>query len=130
MAEEAKATIQMWPHYKNFENLKTIEDIKKHFPDGKCNEMNLFMASTSGVHGSYTTLDDIQKCYDKGCNCEEYDGFEGHDFTLTVMIFHPRLVCIKYGNIEVAEKDIPYLRGLVASSVDAFDESQTGNFSK
>lgn len=107
---------QVTSHYAVHESLKTIDDVKAHFPDGKADARNWFVASTSGVHGTYDTLDDI-----------EY-GKDGHFPThLTVLIIHPRTVVLKFGVIEVHQDDIAYLRGLIGSTLGAIAASQWGN---
>jgi len=72
------------------------------------NSMNLLIPSTSGVHGSYCTLDDIETNLERG---EE-------DYTpnLTIMIFRPRVLHIIYGTVLVTLGDIPSLRELLSLS--------------
>lgn len=48
---------------KNDEN--GMEYIKLFFPEGECDEMNLIFFSTSGIHGSYVTIEDIEKSLEK-----------------------------------------------------------------
>ena len=78
--------------------------------------MNWLFLSTSGIHGNYTTLDDIQDWYD------DPDSFNASDWLsdtnkpediipfITVLIVQPRLVNMLYGHIRITEEDIPYLR--------------------
>jgi len=105
-----------------------MEDIKRVFPTGKANDMNWFIASTSGVHGTYETLDDIEEQL-KNPNIEEY----GEDYipTLTFQIIMPRMVCVSYGNVQVKNQDdVDYLRGLISSTVNAIADTQYHNISK
>lgn len=109
-------------HYSIFA-LETLDDVKRIFPDGKCNTLNWFYASTSGVHGSYRTLDDLEKEWD---DVDEESGKPYRD--ITVQILMPRMVAVMYGSIEIENKeDIQWLRNLVQSSLEAIRESQQGN---
>lgn len=87
--------------------------------------MNWLILSTSGIHGSYTTLDELE--IDDGTNEDEslwQDGIA----TITAMIFQPRRLSIVYeGELEITRDDIPYLRKIVSKTVLGFIESQRGN---
>ena len=115
-------------------SLDDIDDLKRIFPEGKCNTLNWFYLSTSGVHGSYTTLDDIEKGWDivkkEGWDEEVDDwpeGYCGRDITVGVLM--PRMAKVIYGNIELETRDdIRWLRELLNSSIEAIVESQEGNF--
>lgn len=109
-------------HYSIFA-LETLDDVKRIFPDGKCNTLNWFYASTSGVHGSYRTLDDLEREWD---NVDEESGKPYRD--ITVQILMPRMVTVMYGSVEIKNKEgIQWLRNLVQSSLEAIRESQQGN---
>jgi hypothetical protein len=117
MPEAGMLTI--WPHYKTIDSIKSIADLRELFPDGKADELNWCFLSTSGVHRSYHTLDDMHIP-------DEDDGTFFRN--VTVLVVHPRLVVLKYGHITVeTDEDEKWLRGLVRSSVDAVRESQKGN---
>lgn len=77
-----------------------LETLQGIFPDAKADEMNFCLFSTSGVHGTYTTIE------------------EGlvEDFEVTVLVVHPRLVCLKYGTVRVTAENVAYLKALRASS--------------
>lgn len=115
-------TLEVWPHYKVSE-IKSIKDIKSIFPDGKANVLNWFFASTSGIHGSGATLDDIEKYF--GWNGEE--PLEVEDNYLTVLVVQPRLCVLRYGAFEIQPEDLEYLRELVRSTLSAVRQSQLGN---
>lgn len=87
--------------------------------------MNWLILSTSGIHGSYTALDELE--IDDGTNEDEslwQDGIA----TITAMIFQPRRLSIVYeGELEITRDDIPYLRNIVSKTVLGFIESQRGN---
>lgn len=110
-------------HYKVIRSLETMEDIRSNFPDGKADEFNWFFASTSGAHGTYTTIDQIEKSWDLSPDDENYRR------SLTVLIVHPRLCVLKFGEVEIRQRDdITFLRGLVSSTIEAIKESQKGNY--
>jgi hypothetical protein len=105
-------TITSLPHYKLYP-ISSVHDVREIFPDGKADLMNWFFLSTSGVHGSYATLDDL------------YTGDYGG--SITMLVVQPRLVVVRYGEVEVEKDDIPFLRGLVTSTIQAVAQSQEGN---
>lgn len=82
-----------------------LEDLRKMFPEAKTDLLNFCMFSTSGTHGSYTTIEEIEEIIDK-------DGPQ----TLTVLVVQPRTVRMLYGDIWVAADDIEFLKALRASS--------------
>jgi hypothetical protein len=72
--------------------------------------MNFLMFSTSGVHGSYSTIEDIERSLGK--KDEERED-------LTILLVQPRTVTLTYGVIDAAEitpDDIPLLKRLRAES--------------
>lgn len=116
-------SIHIWPHY-DTKHLEGMDDLRGMFADGKCNELNFVLFSTSGVHGSYTTIEEIEASLLKyGENPaflnddnsydvpEDYCGSE-----LTALIVHPRLCVLRYGNVKVRLEDIPYLKRLRQSA--------------
>lgn len=60
-----------------------MDAIKAMFPDAKADELNFVLFSTSGIHGLYATIEE--------CQAEGY--------SVTFLIVHPRLVCLRYGNV-------------------------------
>jgi len=104
-------------YYKNH-HIEGIEHLKGIFPDGEANDLNWCMLSTSGVHGLYINLDDIEKEFNKG---------EHRVLDITVLVIMPRIVSMLWGNISIVLADIPYLRKLVTSSLRFIGESQIGN---
>jgi len=74
------------------------------FPDGEANEMNFCLFSTSGVHGTYQTIEEEEA--GPGCG-------------VTFVIVHPRLVTMQYGNVEPkTQEDFAFLKKLRQSSKD------------
>ncbi len=64
--------------------------LRRLFADaGEIDEMNLVLFSTSGVHGSYLT---IEEAYDEGQ-------------PVTFLVVHPRTVTLRYGNVWMFNKD-------------------------
>jgi len=110
-------------HYHVFDGVKSIEDLKTIFPEGKADDLNWVFLSTSGVHGSYTTLEDLEKDPDYADSIDE-DG-NSH---ITVLVLHPRMCCIKFGHMKFnLKKDSAYLRGLVKSTVEEITKFAEGN---
>lgn len=112
-------------HYNLFQIKGGMSSLRAIFQDGVADELNLVAFSTSGVHGTYTTIEEIEHTISKyGPNAdfgnEEWpDDFHGYD--LTVLIIHPRICCLRYGNIKVQSlEDVSFLKRLRESSVAAF----------
>lgn len=106
-------------HYNLFHIRGGIAALKDLFPEGRADELNFCLFSTSGVHGSYTTIEDIEeslRLYPNGPpDAEDWpDDYCGTK--LTVLIVQPRICCLRYGNIDVRPEDIPYLKQLRQSS--------------
>lgn len=101
--------------------------LREMFPDGDANELNFVLFSTSGVHGTYTTIEEIEQSLMEYGQRPAFlsDGDEGeipddwHGTSLTVTIYHPRIIGVGYGNVEVSIEDIPFLKKLRESSWQA-----------
>jgi hypothetical protein len=96
-----------------------VAALREMFPLGEANTMNFVLFSTSGVHGSYVTIEEIEAGLEKYGSDPEFGDEEPDDWLgnmLTVLIVQPRLVCMRYGNIAVKLADIPFLKQLRASS--------------
>jgi hypothetical protein len=110
-------------HY-NIYGLKSsasaMEFLKQYFPDGEANALNFVLFSTSGVHGTYTTLDEIEhsmKTYPNGYGDEEDTPDDYHYPEVTVLIVQPRIVGMTYGNVKInSMDDLRYLKKLRKSS--------------
>ena len=110
-------------HYQN-DKINDIDDLKSLFPKMKANSLNWCIFSTSGVHGSYFDLDEIEHSLKNNLN--EYD--TGYcDPILTVLVIKPRIVSLGWGNIEITLNDIPFLREIARSSLVEINASQKGN---
>ncbi len=92
--------------YYAVQKIKSIDELKRLFPQGIADPMNVVLFSTSGIHGSYTTIEELFKPGE--------DGFVPDK--ITVLVIHPRTVSMRYGEIKVAKEDLEYLEILRASS--------------
>ena len=92
--------------------IEGMDALRGMFPDAKANELNFVLFSTSGVHGTYNTIEEAERfliCDDVECSSE-----------VTFLIVHPRLVAMRYGVCNPANQDdIDYLKRLRASSKEA-----------
>jgi hypothetical protein len=120
-------------HYNLFHITAGIESLKCIFPDGKANEMNFALFSTSGVHGSYTTIEQIENSLTKYADYkpkEDEDWPDDYrDTELTIQIVQPRICCLRYGTMEVTLADIPYLKKLRETSWEAMQTIGRGTIS-
>lgn len=86
-----------------------MDALRGMFPDAKADKMNFVLFSTSGVHGTYNTIEAAER-FLKG---EDAEGFS----EVTFVIVHPRLVAMRYGVCTPENQDdIDYLKRLRASS--------------
>jgi hypothetical protein len=101
-------------HY-SIKQINTFEELKEIFgDDAKADDLNFCLFSTSGIHGTYLTIEDIEQSFLLGEDNDAYCGTE-----LTVLVIHPRTVTLKYGNIEVTKENIDWLKTLRQSSKEA-----------
>lgn len=90
------------------------------------NELNFVGFSTSGVHGMYTTIEeverDIRKFGPDGCgvdDCDHNDGY--HPREVTFLLIMPRIVSMTYGNATCRTlDDVKFLKRLRRESRKAF----------
>lgn len=79
--------------------------LRQMFPDGKADDLNFCLFSTSGVHGTYCTIEDAEA---------------GEVRDVTFVVVQPRIVGIRYGNCEPrTPEDFAFLKALRASSREA-----------
>lgn len=83
------------------------------------NRMNFVMFSTSGVHGTYGTLEDAQRRIDgkpcAGCSaqsrCFTNECQEDRNMDITFIIMQPRLVRTLFGNLTVqTQEEVDFLK--------------------
>ena len=84
------------------------------FGDEAPDDQNFVLFSTSGVHGSYNTIEDIDSWLHDNPKARDPDGD-----ILTVLVVCPRLVHMKYGDIRVQPEDIERLKTIRAESLAA-----------
>lgn len=79
--------------------------LRELFPEGEANELNAVLFSTSGVHGFYTTIEEVQA------------GGEEAPADVTFVVLQPRIVCMRYGSCQPkTPEDFAFLMKLRASS--------------
>lgn len=90
-------------------NVSGMDALRGMFPDAKANNMNFVLFSTSGVHGTYNTIENAESVIIGATS-------EGAN-EVTFLIVHPRLVSLRYGTCEPRNmEDIRFLKALRASS--------------
>jgi hypothetical protein len=100
-------------------NISNMDELKELFPDYVDYTFNWLFLSTSGVHGSYLTIDDLEKCIKSDPEFVP---------SITVLVVQPRTVKIFYGDLEeISVDDFKWLRQAVEKTIDAIKRSQEGN---
>jgi hypothetical protein len=89
-------------HYSVRAQIRSLDDLRDYFPEPVADEMNFCLFSTSGVHGSYCTIEEAEADPEIG--------------EVTVLVVQPRRVMLAYGNVPVTPETAPYLKALRASS--------------
>ena len=109
-------------HYNHY-SVKTemaIAHLRRIFPEGKANELNFVLFSTSGVHGTYATIEEAEKYLTTAPVERDEDCYDNQ---ITFVIIQPRLCTIHYGNCEPESlEDIKFLKSLRQSSWEAVQE--------
>jgi hypothetical protein len=83
--------------------------LREMFPEAKADELNMVLFSTSGVHGTYCTIEEVEEDMAR----PEREGPRD----VTFVIVQPRLVAMRYGCCEPqSADDIDFLKRLRASS--------------
>lgn len=87
--------------------------LRELFKDGEADELNFCLFSTSGVHGMYTTIEEVEASVIHGKKDE--DGYGPDD--VTFLVCHPRIVCMRYGNCKPKTlEDFAFLKKLRETS--------------
>lgn len=102
-----------------------MQEIRELFPNGIADELNWLFVGTSGVHGSYNKIDDVEYIL-RGEDPEEEPLPNGRAL-ITVLIVHPRRCVLRWGEVQVNMEDLNYLRKLVRSTIENIQFSQGGN---
>lgn len=115
------------PHY-SVASIKTMAEVRTFFPDGEASELNWLFCATSGVHGTYLTIDECEReIRDPAAYELENNEPPSSPTTITVLIVQPRIVHMRYGEVSVTLDDLAWLRRVVTSSVEWVAKSQAGN---
>lgn len=96
-------------HYNNYgcKDADGMDALLKMFPDGKADDMNFVLFSTSGIHGTYGTIEEIGK--------KDEDGYTPTD--VTFLIVQPRICTVRHGNATPRNPDeLQFLKDLRESS--------------
>ncbi len=110
-------------HYNLFglrenDDFRGMEALRSFFDGGTDYSMNFVLFSTSGVHGCYRTIEDIEASLRKYPDGVEA-GHEPDDWvgpSITFLVVQPRIVALRYGNADVTLDDIPFLKEIRAKS--------------
>ena len=92
--------IKMPAHY-SINKIATLADLLACFPTGEADDLNFVMFGTSGIHGFYGSIAEVES---------------GADDAITVLVIQPRIVAMRYGHIKVGKEDAPALRKLAEST--------------
>lgn len=89
-----------------------MKALREMFPEGKADELNFVLFSTSGVHGHYCLIESAEA----RLNGEDPEAADD----VTFVVVHPRMVAMRYGNCTPeSQDDIDFLKTLRASSFEA-----------
>ena len=92
-----------------------MEALRTMFPKGEADQMNFVLFSTSGVHGSYTTIEEHES---EPVYIEEGEIYQEN--TVTFVIVQPRIVAMRYGvACPKSPEDYAFLKKLRQSSWEA-----------
>lgn len=93
---------------------REMEALKILFPKGEADELNFVLFSTSGVHGTYETIENAAKDFLDPKTSEEDKQY----CRVTFLVIQPRIVCMRYGNVPITSReDIQYLKKLRKTSL-------------
>ena len=99
-------------HYNNYgcRDEDGMAALREMFPDdSSVNEMNLVLFSTSGVHGTYSTIEAEERDWQRGVD----DYGDPADPRVTFLIIQPRICCVRHGNCQPQTKqDFEFLKRL------------------
>ena len=88
--------------------------LREMFEGVKANEMNFVLFSTSGVHGTYNTIEEAEKAI----NGEREANGDECCQSVTFLVVHPRLVSLRYGEcMPRTSDDITFLKELRKNSL-------------
>lgn len=107
-------------------SVQTIDDgalsmaaLRLIFPTGEAHPENFILFSTSGTHGTYDTIEDVEAEVKRGGT---FDG-------VTFVVIHPRIVAMRYGRAyPETEDDFVFLKKLRETSVKTMTGIGYGNY--
>lgn len=83
-----------------------MDALRKMFPNGTANDLNFVLFSTSGIHGSYGTIEDAER-----------EMQSDDEPSVTFVVVQPRIVSMRYGCAHPkSADDIAFLKTLRSSS--------------
>lgn len=98
-----------------------MDFLRTFFDKNKPNQLGFVLFSTSGVHGSYSTIEDAEAWLRENKTKEHIDYFGnwGVGNSVTFLIIQPRIVGTIYGNcLPETQGDIDFLKQLRQDSWD------------
>lgn len=103
-------------HYNNYGccDQDGMSALRAFFPTAEANEFNVCLFSTSGIHGTYRTIEEAEGDWVRGGKTEDGDEYPPQ---VTFLIVQPRICTVRHGNCnpETAD-DFEFLKKLRASS--------------
>lgn len=104
-------------HYNNYgcRDEYGMRGLREMFPTGEANAMNVVLFSTSGVHGTYVTIEEVEAWVGKPDPLDDSDEYAPR--LVTFLIVHPRICTVRSGNCRPDTlDDIAFLKRLRATS--------------
>lgn len=102
-------------HYTHFQTRQAdgMQALRTMFPEGSADALNFVLFSTSGVHGTYASIEEVE------WSLSHPDDEERLVRDVTFLVVHPRLVTLRYGECEPkTADDIAFLKKLRQTSWD------------
>lgn len=130
--QQPLVTEESWPRLRDhpftyeFIELRSMREVKTIFPTGEADERNWLFVATGGYHGTERGLNEAEKVL-RGAEDSYSETMENGKTFVTVLVVHPRLCVLKYGEIQVNLEELKLLRQLVKSSLEAIQRSQEDN---
>jgi len=104
-------------HYK-VRDLPDMAAVRHAIPATGPDEMNWLFVGTSGVHGTYLTLDEAEA---------QLREPRRKTAAVTVLIVRPRTCVLLCGEVRATSEDVAWLRNAVRGTIAAVARSQDGS---
>ncbi len=115
----------VWPHvYPQVIEISTIREVRKIFEGDYDPNLNWLFVGTSNLYGSKLNLDQIEEIL---ADESDYSDPINGRYMVTVMVIHPRLPVLKYGEVMVSDEDVEWMRVIVKKTLEAINASQERN---